>query len=238
MMPGLVLTCEHASNALPPGVDLGVGREVMDSHVAWDPGAKEVARELARRWGCPLQVGRYSRLYVDLNRSPDRPVVVPEVAFGVRVPGNVGLPEEERAARLREHHAPFREAVIHDVAAAVARAGSVLHLSIHSFADKLGEERRPYPLGVLYDPDRPGEREIAEAILERLRAAGWDARANQPYPGTGDGTTTWLRGVFQPRVYAGLEIELSHALDEAGLARATDAMADAVEGVFGDDAVA
>ncbi|MEZ4235169.1 MAG: N-formylglutamate amidohydrolase [Myxococcota bacterium] len=208
-----LLTCEHASNAVPDGVALGVRDEVLHSHVAWDPGSAEIARALAEAWPVPLLAGAYSRLVVDLNRDPDGPHAVPEVAFGESVPGNAALPPAARAERIARWHAPFRRSV-REVVAAVPPWRRILHLSLHSFTPTLvahgRTEVRTYPVGVLFDPDRRAEAEIADRLLGALRRAGWDARANQPYLGTGEGTTSWLRRELPAARYAGLEIEWNH----------------------------
>jgi predicted N-formylglutamate amidohydrolase len=222
-----LLTCEHASSAVPDGVALGVDPSVLDSHVAWDPGALAIAEALRERFGTPLHAGTWSRLVVDLNRDPDGAYVVPEVAFGVPVPGNAALSAELRTERVAALHRPFREAVL---AAAVAEAhrAPLLHLSVHSFTPRLEVqgrfEVRDYPLGVLFDEDRAPEVAVAERILGALRAAGWDARANQPYAGSGEGTTTWLRRELPPDRYSGLEVEWNHGGSDERRAAAVEAL--------------
>ena len=43
-----VLVCDHASNHLPETMGtLGLPAEAMTAHIAWDPGAVEVARLLS-----------------------------------------------------------------------------------------------------------------------------------------------------------------------------------------------
>lgn len=211
-MSGVVLTCEHASNALPPGFDPGVGPEVLASHLGYDPGALEVARALADHAGLRLLAGEWSRLYVDLNRSPDAPAAVPAESCGVVIRGNVGLSADARARRLARVQAPYRAAVLAAVEREVERAGRCLHVSVHSFTPALDGRPRPYDAGVLFDPDRLPEAAAAEVLLEGLRAAGRSARPNEPYAGTEDGVTTWLRTRLPPGRYAGIEVELNQAL--------------------------
>jgi predicted N-formylglutamate amidohydrolase len=46
----LLLVCDHARNAVPPGIDdLGLPREDMMRHIAWDVGARGVTLGLAAR---------------------------------------------------------------------------------------------------------------------------------------------------------------------------------------------
>jgi len=220
-----VVTCEHATAALPPGVDLGVDAASVSSHVGWDPGALEVARAVSERLGVALHAGRHTRLYVDLNRSAESAGVIPTRSFGIDIPGNRDLPAAERERRLADHRA-YRTAVDRAVAAAVA-AGGCLHLAVHSFASEVEGNRRPYDAGVLFDPDRPRESATAQEILAALTATGLTVRANEPYLGTDDGLTTWLRTRYPDGAYAGLEIEVAQALTPARRATLAGAVAQA-----------
>ncbi|EYD74570.1 hypothetical protein Rumeso_03866 [Rubellimicrobium mesophilum DSM 19309] len=70
-----VVTCDHASNAVPDwlGGDLGLPPEDMARHIAYDVGAAGLARGLARRLGSPAILARFSRLVIDPNRGRDDP---------------------------------------------------------------------------------------------------------------------------------------------------------------------
>lgn len=213
--PRLILSCEHARNELPDGLDLGLDEEALRSHIAWDEGALELARTLALATGAPLIEGEVSRLVVDLNRREEDPGVIPTVAFGVPVPGNQGLGAEQRQARFLRYHRPYRARIL----AEVGRASPCLHLSIHSFTPVLHGEERTVRLGLLFDPDRSAEARHAERLRQALRAAGVDARFNEPYLGTDEGLTTWLRERFADERYAGIELELHPATDRDLVAR-------------------
>jgi predicted N-formylglutamate amidohydrolase len=223
---GLVLSCEHASWNLPDDLDLGVPLDVLRSQASWDHGAHEIAARLADATHTHLHAGAFSRMFVDLNRGPDHPDVIPLVSYGAPVPGNVHLTAADRAARLAGHHAPYWDAVRRDVVARLDAHGSVLHLSSHTFDPALDPERRTFPVGVLYDPAHAFEAELAERLLRRLRAAGLDARANEPYRGVGYALCTSLRGELAGRAYAGIQLETSHAVTHTpgGCARIADAV--------------
>lgn len=225
-MTGLVLSCEHASWTLPPGVDLGVPLDVLRSQSSWDHGAFDIATRLSEAVGLPVHAGAFSRMFVDLNREADHPDVVPHISYGARVPGNALLTPGDRAARLAAFHAPYWDAVRRDVAARLHGGGSVLHFSSHSFDPSLDPGQRTYEVGVLYDPTHPFEAELAERLLFRLRGAGLDVRANQPYNGVGPAICTSLRKEFGAR-YAGIQFETSHAVTyrSGGCARVADAIA-------------
>jgi predicted N-formylglutamate amidohydrolase len=224
---GLVLSCEHASWTLPPEVDLGVSEEVLRSQASWDPGAYAIAAQLGEAVGLPVHTGAFSRMWVDLNRGPEHPDVVPRVSYGAAVPGNAMLDDAARAARLEEFHAPYWAAVRRDARARLLSIGACLHLSSHSFDPELDPAARQFDCGVLYDPAYGFEAELAERLTFGLRAAGLAVRANQPYKGTGPGITTSLRAELAGERYAGIQLETSFAVTLAagGCARVAAAVA-------------
>jgi predicted N-formylglutamate amidohydrolase len=222
----LVLSCEHASWTLPPGVDLGVSTDILQSQAGWDHGAFDIASRLSEACGLPVHAGAFTRMFVDLNRAADHPDVIPAVCYGAPVPGNVHLSDGDRRARIELFHAPYWQAIRRDVAARLHDTGEVLHLSSHSFAPELDPANRTYDVGVLYDPAHAYEAEIAERLMFELRGAGLNVRANQPYSGTGPAVCTSLREELTGKRYAGIELETSHAVTRStgGCARVAAAV--------------
>ena len=182
-MTNLLITVEHASNRLPAEAHgLGLAPKILDSHVAWDPGALALGRALHVQLGGELLIGEWSRLWVDLNRSETNPRVAPPKSFGVHVPGNVGLGREALRRRIEDCWCPFREQARRIVEA----SGHWVHIGMHTFTPDLGGESRDFDLAALYDPRRPWERELAGRIVTYWRAQGWKARRNAPYRGVTD----------------------------------------------------
>ncbi|MCX5745814.1 MAG: N-formylglutamate amidohydrolase [Proteobacteria bacterium] len=227
MKIGLVLSAEHASWTLPPGVDLGVPLDVLQSQAGWDHGAYEITAQLAEVVGLPVHAGAFTRMFVDLNRPPTHPDCIPRVCYGALAPGNASLSPAERAERLELFHAPYWAAVRRDVHARLHDHGAVLHFSSHTFSPELDPANRRFDCGVLYDPSHAFEAELAERMLFALRGAGLDVRANQPYSGVGPAICTALREELRTQRYAGIELETSHALTmtAGGCARVADALA-------------
>lgn len=213
MRGSFVVTCEHASNAVPAELDLGVEIAVLASHVAWDPGAEPVARALATALGVAPLVGTWTRLVADLNRPETSVAAIPTAAFGVAVPGNVGADPEHRLTR---YHRPYWVRVEAAVETALA-LGDCIHVSVHSFAadylpdHPIGQGARDFDVGLLYDPELPREATLAAALDRSLAAAGLDVRHNQPYAGIDEGLVQTLRQRYAARPYIGIELELSQA---------------------------
>ena len=210
----LVITCEHASNHVPTdGLVLGVPEALLRSHAAWDPGAREVATSLARAFDCPLELGRYTRLLVDLNRSPDNlEQAVPALCYGVAVPANEGLTSDERRTRLQTYHAPYRVAVNAHVERAVETFGRCLTVSVHSFTPHLDPDNRRFDIGLMVDSDRAWEVDLAHRLIETLARHGRSSALNRPYDGKADSILSGFRERWQSPVFLGIELEINQAL--------------------------
>ena len=105
--PALII-CEHASNDIPPAMSkLGLADAVLETHIAWDPGALGLAKGLSLMLDAPLLHATVSRLVIDLNRSPSAiDSIVTSSESGV-IPGNAGLDDAERRRRVRDIYEPF-----------------------------------------------------------------------------------------------------------------------------------
>jgi len=210
-LPGLLVTCEHASNRVPPALRalFSGQRALLASHRGFDAGARAVARSFARRFDATLLEGAVSRLVIDLNRSAQHPHLLG--------PTLRALPLAARRARRAELLAtlwePYRATAEVEVAALLESHSCVLHLCVHSMTPTLGAVRRDMDVALLFDPERRLERELARAWRAELEAAtGLRVAFNRPYRGTSDGHTTALRRVFAADAYAGVELELNQAL--------------------------
>ncbi|MBX3405925.1 MAG: N-formylglutamate amidohydrolase [Phycisphaeraceae bacterium] len=208
----VIITCEHGGNRIPPRYRMlfDRGHAALNSHRGWDPGALQLARQLAAAFDAPLHFSTVSRLLVDLNRSERHPRVFSRYTRA--------LPELERERVLKEHYRPYREAVLQRIEGPVSGKNRVVHISVHSFTPVLKGVRRTADIGLLYDPRRPSERALAAAWQHAIRSVqpGLKVRLNYPYLGTSDGHTTSLRGRFQADLYVGIEVEVNQSLVRAG----------------------
>jgi predicted N-formylglutamate amidohydrolase len=182
----VLLVCEHASRRIPDHLgDLGLSPEARRSHVAWDPGALAVARDLSDRLDAALVAGTISRLVYDCNRPPEAPDAIPTRSEATDIPGNRALSAAARAGRIRDIYAPFHAALAHHL----ARRPRPVLVTIHSYTPVFHGHPRPTELGILHDRDA----RLADAMLAR---AGDHlplvTRRNDPY-GPADGVTHTLR---------------------------------------------
>lgn len=212
----ILLLCDHASNAVPPGYgDLGIPPEDFTRHIAYDVGVDRVTRELARMLDCPGVLGGFSRLFIDPNRAEDDPTLVMKLSDGSVIPGNRHVDDAEIERRLDLCYRPYNRAI----EAAIARArqrieASPVLISIHSFTPQLrGRPARPWHVSVLWDKDAG----TAHALIDRLRREdGLIVGDNEPYHGSLEGDCLWRHGTSQGLRNALLEIRNDQIGDEAG----------------------
>jgi predicted N-formylglutamate amidohydrolase len=175
--PYAIVVCEHASNHVPELLgDLGLERDILSSHVAWDPGALGVARHIARHMGAVLVSGAISRLVYDCNRPPEAASAIPETSEIYDIPGNRGLSAEARAARVANVYVPFSAAVTGEL----HRHAETLELlvTVHSFTPVYHGRQRQVELGLLHGRDA----RFCHAMMAQLPARQrYDTRINEPY---------------------------------------------------------
>ncbi|MFL4469069.1 N-formylglutamate amidohydrolase [Tateyamaria armeniaca] len=179
----IVLVCEHASAHIPADLkDLGVSAAARRSHVAWDPGAMAVARAMSQTLDATLVSSTISRLVYDCNRPPEAPDAIPVRSEAYDVPGNRGLTNADRRARVARYYAPFRDRL----ASEIARRTDPIIVTIHSFTPVYNGQTREVEIGILHDSDS----RLADAMLRN--APRRDVRRNAPY-GPKDGVTHTLK---------------------------------------------
>lgn len=59
---------------------LGLPDDILETHIAWDPGAGALTRRLAEKLDAPGLLCGFSRLLIDPNRSRDRADLVLEAS--------------------------------------------------------------------------------------------------------------------------------------------------------------
>lgn len=209
---GILVVADHASNRVPPDIDLGIDPALLDQHIAVDIGVAAVARRLAERPGIAAFLCNASRLVCDCNRDEGAPAIIPIASDGHAIPGN-DLTHEQREARLDRFFRPYHDAL----AAQLDAMPPALILSLHSFTPQLSsnrQEKRPWQVGVLYNDDARAAR-IAFPLLE---AEGLVVGDQQPYSGKLLNATMNRHAEAEGRPYLGIEIRQDEIADAAGQA--------------------
>lgn len=206
----ILLLCDHASAAVPAGIDLGIAREFLARHIAVDIGAADLTIALAGVLGASAILGTVSRLVIDLHREPDHPSLIPGSSDGHPIPGNETA---DRFARIAAFHAPYHRAVHRQVSAIRPK----LLVAIHSFTRRLasGGDIRPMDAGILYNRDD----RAARVLIAALRAYGIETGDNAPYSGRLLNATLNRHGEARGIACVSIEICNDRIAEPAGVAR-------------------
>jgi predicted N-formylglutamate amidohydrolase len=171
------LACDHASNRIPRSLNsLGLPEHELARHIGWDIGIWEVSRQVADALDAPLVGQAYSRLVIDCNRPVSNPSSIPEISEATVIPGNIGLDDVRREARVREVFRPYHH---HLTEALNARGGRPTALiAMHSFTPIYSSVARQWHAGVLFNRDLG----LSRIMLELLNAEpGLCIGENEPY---------------------------------------------------------
>jgi predicted N-formylglutamate amidohydrolase len=172
-----LLTGDHAGRAIPQRLGtLGLPDSELARHIAWDIGIAGVTERLSDALDATAVLQNYSRLVIDCNRRPDWDSSIPTISELTPIPGNDGLSEEERDARLCEIFGPYHDSIA-DLICHRAHRRTLL-VSMHSFTPVFKGVAREVEIGILYNRDT----RLAHIMLDLLRAEG-DLRVgdNAPY---------------------------------------------------------
>ena len=211
---GLVVLCDHADNAFPPGYGtLGLDPAQLKRHIAYDIGAAEITRQLSRALGVPAVMTHYSRLLIDPNRGEDDPTLIMRLSDGAIVPGNRVLTAEEREKRIKQFYRPYHDAIDRVLDACVATGTAPAILSIHSFTESWKGFSRPWHAAILWDQDP----RLAVPLLEALYAENdLIVGDNEPYTGRLKGDTMWKHGSQRGLPHTIIEVRQDLIRDIAG----------------------
>jgi len=210
----LIFVCDHASNALPKAYGtLGLPPDAFQTHIAYDIGAADVTRVLARTFGTPAILARWSRLLIDLNRGPDDPTLVMKLSDGRIVPGNRDADANEVADRLARFHAPYHAAIAEEIGRARAAGRVPALISMHSFTPAWKGVRRRWEVGVLWDKDG----RLAHPLMAALAHAGLVVGDNEPYSGELENDCMYVHGTMNglPHVLIEIRQDLIATRDQA-----------------------
>lgn len=201
---GVLFLCDHASNAIPPEYGtLGLPPGEFNRHIAYDIGAAEVTRALARHFDAPAILTCFSRLLIDANRGGDDPTLVMRISDGSLIPGNARAEAAEIESRRRRFWQPYREAVRRQIDAMCASGPLPAIVSLHSFTPAWRGTPRPWQVGLLWDNDG----RLAQALLEELETAGHrNIGDNEPYDGALVGDTMYEHGTARGLAHVLIEL--------------------------------
>lgn len=218
MATQLIISCEHAGNDVPGEYRhlFKHDRETLETHRGIDIGALKLTNTIADKMQQEPYLHTVTRLLVDLNRSVQSPTLFSEFTRDE--------PLSVREDIFEKYYRPHREKVQQEIQEVINQEDRALHVGIHTFTPVWEGKEREVDIGFLFDPTREGELEFCRQWRKELagRANGLRLRMNQPYRGTMDGFTTYLRRKYSPQDYMGMEIEVSQRFASSASSRKWD----------------
>ncbi|MEM9853177.1 MAG: N-formylglutamate amidohydrolase [Pseudomonadota bacterium] len=206
-----IITCDHATARVPPEIGtLGLPQADMERHIAYDIGARGVARALGERLNAPVISSNFSRLVIDPNRGLDDPTLIMQLYDGSIIPGNRALGVKARQDRIDRYYRPYDGAL----AAAYAARKTAAIVSVHSFTPQLaGKPKRPWEIGILFGHDA----RLSQALISVLKEeAGLTIGINEPYAGHLPGDAIDRHALASGRHNTLIELRQDLIADDAG----------------------
>lgn len=228
----IVFCCDHASKRIPESLDnLGLDEEYLSSHIAWDIGAAELTKRIAKHFSATALLNNYSRLVVDCNRYLSDPTAFSQVSDCITIPGNQNLHELDKANRVEAIYYRYHRAIRTELESRTSTEQTPILISIHSFTPQLrGQEKRDLHAGVLWDKDG----RIPLALLDALReGSNLTIGDNEPYSGRSIADYTIDHHAEAKGIaHTSLEIRQDLLSTESGLQEWTQRLCNAFEKVF------
>jgi predicted N-formylglutamate amidohydrolase len=158
----------------------GLGLEAANllRHIAWDPGALDVALRMSERLDAPLVRSLVSRLLIDCNRPLDAPDLISTLSESTPIPGNQNLSLVERSARVSRFYEPFHDLIEDVLRPRLFRGQRPGVIAVHSFNPIYKGIDRPWEVGIIHDDDSAW----ALGMVEHIQSAtNLTVGVNEPY---------------------------------------------------------
>ena len=211
----LLIVADHAGKHFPRRLEqLGVSDAECERHIAWDIGIGAVCRLLGQALDAVVIRQNYSRLVIDCNRTPGSETSIADLSELTAVPGNIGLSERDKLARVREIFQPYHDRIADELDRRRKAGRSTALISVHSFTPVYKTVTRPWHVGVLYNRDR----RFAQILMELLhREDGLVVGDNEPYSVTdASDYTIPVHGEQRDLHHVAIEIRQDLIADDAG----------------------
>lgn len=209
----LIISCEHAGNEVPKEYHhlFEHKPETLETHRGIDIGALELTNTLAEKMEQEAYLHTVTRLLVDLNRSVQSPTLFSEYTKD--------QPQSVREHIFKKYYQPHRKRIEDKVNQIIESGDQAIHLGVHTFTPTWDGRERNVDVGFLYDPTRDREDHFCQRWRKEVSVRCPDLRLkmNQPYRGTMDGLTTYLRSNHPAEGYLGIEIEVSQRFTDPSL---------------------
>ena len=176
----VIFICDHASNHIPKKYKkLGVSDSDLDSHIAFDIGAKNFTINLAKKLKQSYFLSNFSRLLIDPNRKEIDRELIPVSSFGVNIPKNLNISDDEREYRINFFYENYHKNLKNFVKKKINDYNKVFLVSIHTFNKSSKNFDRGVEVGLLWNKTM----DLLLPIQRNLKENKIHFGRNYPYSG-------------------------------------------------------
>ena len=176
----IVFICDHASNYIPRKYrKLGISDSNLESHIAFDIGAKNFTINLAKELKQSYFLSNFSRLLIDPNRKEIDRELIPVSSFGVNIPKNLNISDDEREYRINFFYENYHKNLKNFVKKKINDYNKVFLVSIHTFTKSSKNFDRGVEVGLLWNKTM----DLLLPIQRNLKENKIHFGRNYPYSG-------------------------------------------------------
>ena len=184
----ILLIGDHASNYIPSSFkNLGLKDNLLNSHIAYDLGVKELCINLSNLLNSKYIIGEYSRLIIDLNRDISDPTLIPEIVDRKIIAKNLNLSRHDKRKRIFEIYNKYH----HKIKTTINNNNIMAVISLHSFNPIFKKKKRKIHFGILSNQDR----RLSDYIIKEMKSRKLKVGDNEPYKGNLIGDTMYKHGL-------------------------------------------
>ena len=195
----ILFIADHASNYIPSSFNnLGLKKHLLDSHIAYDLGVRELCIHLSNLLNTKYITGEYSRLIIDLNRDVLDPTLIPEIVDRKIIAKNANLTSYDRRKRISDIYYKYH----HKIKTTINHNNIKVLISLHSFNPIFKKKKRNIHFGILSNKDR----RLSENIIKEMRLRKLKVGDNEPYAGNLIGDTMYKHGLRNNLLHTLIEV--------------------------------
>ena len=195
----ILLIADHASNYIPISLkNLGLQKSLLNSHIAYDLGVKELCINLSTLLKSKYIIGEHSRLIIDLNRDKSDPTLIPEIVDGKVIKKNITLNENDKKIRISKIYNRYH----HKIKKVIKNDNITILISLHSFNPIFKNKKRNIHFGILSNQDRS----LSDYIIMEMKRRKLKVGDNEPYKGNLIGDTMYKHGLKNNLLHTLIEV--------------------------------
>ena len=176
----IIFLCDHASNHIPQTYkSLGLSSKVLNSHISWDIGAKDLCIKVCKALGQSYFFANFSRLLIDPNRHLFSSDLIVSNSWGQPIPGNIGISLEDRKKRIENYYKCYHQNLEEFIKKKKEQHRKIYLIAIHSFTKKTFFENRGVKIGLLFNKNI----ELLLHLQKKLQKKKVHFGRNFPYSG-------------------------------------------------------